>query len=297
MPKYPATTGVRAVGSCGHEYLSRQPLPVGLARKVRSADLDELLEVWTATRVNVLSDEPCQECAAGERVAQVEAQVGPWMSWLRLPDLPVLSGSVRQVAFAATLRADAVTRVVRTVETMVLQAYLHPSTHAALASELLASRFPDLSSGWAPDVAGVGEEYLSSRSSLTRKSVGVEGALGVWLATRWALSTRQGQALWGYTDADTWIRYRKGAGRQGGQVDLSGLPRLLPALTLVTGRRDWPDAASMFTAMELLAGEAAGTIPALMAAPAGSVLSELLSSLSVMNALTMSAEQRETLVF
>lgn len=261
-------------------------MPPYLREREWDDQLRQELDKWHDGLIRQLGERECPECTAEQSLESTRALLSSLASWLRMPPLPLMQGSVRSLAFAESLRVNAIrVRFELAHEATDTALYGPDATGSLLALEGFRSRWPQ--DKWAPFA---GEPASPAASSLQEglrelrsdfllsisgfsfewyEHSGPAASMMFWLLCRDMWPTT-GDVLLSKTP-EQWIADKRSRRGTRSQVDLSsGHFRLSPFIALLISHlAHWGNpfeageaARALSThALPMLAGEESRSIP------------------------------------
>lgn len=134
----PRTTGIKLVGSCGHE--TKERILVNVWGDYNTENLEKL-EKYNSKRKEEALGRLCLDCEANNRSDENRIELKKLTDLLEIEDFPEFIGTVRMNAYASVIRRDMISREVANIMSNVMNRL----TTSSIIDQIL---FSTLSKAW-----------------------------------------------------------------------------------------------------------------------------------------------------
>jgi hypothetical protein len=302
LASIPWTTGVTGIGSCGHQYGKRVPVPHQLSGFPKTDENMKRFRAFQKSSGKALTRVECPECLANQSLRESTGLLTEIALLYETEPFPNLDGSARMQAFANSVRSDYVSDILSSAHLEAVRLWAHPSISDQLVVEAITARWSsarvvapsgDLADlaravsqvgserspvGWVPDTDNDAQQFHTMIWLLGRRQL---------QAHRWKLAERRSKS---------WVTMRRLPILRDRLRPLDPSASDVFAAMILARSTGWPTRAELWAAFELASGFPALTLDALVADRQEMALPELMEELAVVRALT-SAPQRLDLPF
>ncbi len=187
------------IGTCGHTYKRKDVISSDLRKMPLTPEVWELVDQQMAKMVeNSYKEDACHECVANAKLVEARKSIADFATVMQMAPLPHLSGSLKIVSYAETVRSAMWYRHVWKRYNAVRNSF----SRATIATELMTHGLRALadkhgivpeSPGPSPDMIAVHDEVQRAASLMGRASADwrftYEEAVAFWLLMRYEWTT------------------------------------------------------------------------------------------------------------
>lgn len=210
VKKYPKTTAVNTVGSCGHTFNHRFNVPYAFVGKIRNEKNDAELEKEKIFQKGITSRNVCPECAALIGLQSTQNEAAYITKIYNLEAIPDMEGTARMRSYGENLRLTWLSERIQYIQSLTYRTACNPSTGIALAASAIAATYPRTEENPQPseDILNLFEEVKPLVYRQYRRTPAtVSWALATWLTVRYMV--KNSEILTTKTKAIDWVKAYK----------------------------------------------------------------------------------------
>lgn len=210
IKKYPKTTAITTVGSCGHTFNHRFNVPYAFVGKVRNPKNDADLEKEKEFQKGITSKNVCPECAALVGLENLRKEMNHIVDAYNLDGMPDMEGTVRIRSYGENLRLTWLSERIHYIQSITYRTACNPSTALTLAASAISNKYPQ--GGREEETSEDLMELFESITELAswqynKTSTTISWALATWLTVRYLVENSE--ILNTKTKAVDWVKAYK----------------------------------------------------------------------------------------
>lgn len=210
IKKYPKTTGITALGSCGHEFSHRFNLPYSIVGTVRNEKHDLAVEKEKQFQLGVTAKNLCPECYASEGLRNTVQESQTLADSYNLEKFVPLKGTVRMQSFAESIRLNWWHDRTRAVHGLLYGVVKESQTGLNLALYSILESYPQ------PETSELSEDIENLWDSLKHAALwhdakteeNISWTLASWLLVR-HMTDQHAAVLYRNSDSLDWVKMYK----------------------------------------------------------------------------------------